>query len=184
MMGKPYLTEDGLFSAPVLVHDLNDVPEQFRGMYTEATHAPGKFVLTQEGRKLKEWYLGEIERTHSEGKAGIADREAKLQKAKKESEDFTIERALTFELTEQGCIPGLMKAAVALLKEQYSYEIEGFAYGDGIIVMARNEFGLSSIEAAVRGLLESEGGAAFRNRSAAPSDAYFTRLLADLRRPR
>jgi hypothetical protein len=182
-MAKPYLDADGNFSMPLLVADLNDVPKGFREGYqlVESGRATGKYMLTREARQLKDEYYADVKRVHEEGKAGVAAKNAEVEKFLKDGEDEIVTAALTTELTAQGATPGLVKGAVALLKERYAFDIEGSDFGDGKVVLARNDFGLSSVEGVVKGLLESDEGTAFRSRSAAPSVSYFTQMLSGLR---
>jgi hypothetical protein len=181
-MAQSFVDADGNFSMPMMVADLNDVPDEWREVYRliESGRDAGKYSLSPKARQLRDWYAREAQRVHDEGQSGLAAQQSELEALQRQNHEEAVSAALKSELLAQGAKSELVKGATALLRQQFQFEVEP-GYGDERVVICRNDFGLTSVQGAVRGLLESDEGAAFRNRSAAPSESYFTSMLSGLR---
>jgi hypothetical protein len=127
--------------------------------------------------------LTEIEQLVKERDEGIATRDAQLAKSQAARTNETIATALKSALLTAGATEKLIPGAVALLRQQHTFEVET-GYADEKIVTAQTDAGLHSLPMLVENFLESDEGAGFRPKRPAPNDGYFTSLMESLRQPR
>lgn len=181
MADNALFNEDGMFLAPSPLPDLRGVPADNQAMY-ERSH--GRYVLTDKGRELRDWALGEMARVKSEIQQVTVRGEAALAAERKATHDSAVARSISAALAQKGVKAGLHAGAAALLMASHTFEVEGADNGDGKVVLARTAFGLFSVETIVDDFLATDEGAAFRGKLAEPKDTYFADLMKGLKQRR
>ncbi|MER9921627.1 hypothetical protein NKJ84_01555 [Mesorhizobium sp. M0048] len=174
-MAKPYVDEHGMFSMPVLVNSMDDVPDDFKEAYRVHPKYPDRFILNDEGRELKAWYEGERDRLSTE----IERLSAGHAKAKRDRE--TVERSLAAEIAKAGIKPGLQEGVAALLQQRNKFVVQASDDGSGAVVIATSAYGGFPVERVVASFLESDDGVGYRQKRSAPTAGKFTQRINRLR---
>lgn len=177
-MADRYIDEDGIFTAPAIVADLNDIPEGFRDMYHRSARAPGKFALTREGAALAQWAREEVKKLKEEAAAAKTAAEAEIAAIRAERKTTAIQSSLRSGLMSEGVKPTLANAAAALMESAFRFEVEEADDGDGSTVLVHTDFGLHSVADAVRAFLQSDDGAPFRSGRQIAAGGMFSAMLA------
>lgn len=177
-----YVNDDGIFEAPALVHSIDDVPDEFQAMYKQHHDEPDKYVLTAEGRELRDWMVAEVERVKTEAAAAKAALDAELATVRKENHDAAVTGAIRNALVQAGVKQGLLKGAAALVHTANKFEVEPSDDGDGKTVLVQSPFGLVSVDDAVGAFLSSDDGIPFRNaKQVRPAEGTFSAMIAGLK---
>ncbi|RWF64851.1 hypothetical protein [Mesorhizobium sp.] len=179
--------EDGTFTAPRFVNNIEDVPETHRDWYNfDPRVEGGRYKLDEFFWKgLREPYELEMERLEKE----LADLKAKHEKdvvaEKQARKQDKIDSTLHSACKDAGIPDGLMEGAIAILTAKATFEVdESYEFGGGVVI-ANSGGHLNSVEGLVENFLDSDEGAGFRGkRRAAPSDGYFTALLSGMKERR
>ncbi|MGX8011669.1 hypothetical protein ACVDG8_023190 [Mesorhizobium sp. ORM8.1] len=101
---------------------------------------------------------------------------AKVAAVKQQMRDDAVNTTLQSALTKAGVKDGLLEGAMALLKKQNAFEAEKSDDGR-YAVLARTKFGLAEVDAVVQQFVESDEGAVYRGKRAAPpSGSAFSQL--------
>lgn len=176
--------DDGSFAAPRYVKDIALVPETHRDWYRAI--ARGGYELKHHiWRGVRQPFEAAFKQAQSDGQAKIDKVQAALDRAIKRLDNEHVDRLLSDALDAAGVSKGLISGAVALMRINMSFEIEDDAYGGGRVVVGTTPDGfLLSPQGAVERFLESDEGTAFKGRSPAPNDAYFSGLVDELKRKR
>ncbi|TGR83610.1 hypothetical protein EN866_33840 [Mesorhizobium sp. M2D.F.Ca.ET.223.01.1.1] len=171
-MAKPYIDEHGVFSMPVLVHSMDDVPDDCKEAYQVHPKYPDRFILTGEGRELKAWYEGEMKRLSDQIESLSA------RHAKAEQDKATVERSLTAEVAKAGIKQGLQEGVVALIQERNKFVVQPSDDGTGAIVIAASAYGGFPVDRVVASFLESDDGVGYRQaKRGAPTVGKFTQMI-------
>ncbi|TIX17244.1 MAG: hypothetical protein E5V41_11490 [Mesorhizobium sp.] len=171
-MAKPYIDEYGLFSMPVLVTSMDDVPDDCKEAYRVHPKYPDRFILTDEGRELKEWYEGQMRLIATETER-LSTTHAKAKRDKE-----TIERSLAAEVAKAGVKPGLHEGLAALLLERNKFVVQASGDGSGAVVIARTAYGAFPVEKVLTTFLESDDGVGYRQgKRGGPTVGKFTQMI-------
>lgn len=87
-------------------------------------------------------------------------------------------------ISKRNCSSIACAASTALIQKACCFETEEDGIDRQSVVIAADAFGLRSPSRAVECWLATQAGGPFRGKQAAPSDGYFTGLLAHLRQER
>lgn len=173
-----YCDETGFFEAPALVHSLDDVPEDFRLMYEPHFEDPGKYVLTEDGRELRDWAIGERDRQNAEYAERMAEKDAAIQRLRNDKTNAAIDGAIGSDLIRAGVKKTLLRGATALVRQGCKFEVEPSDDGDGNTVLVHTDFGLVSVSDVVEAFLDSDEGAGFRGaRQVRPAEGTFAAMI-------
>ncbi|WP_147377606.1 hypothetical protein [Mesorhizobium waimense] len=179
--------EDGSFAAPRTVKRIESVPESNRDWYLpEAGKTDGRHILNHQiWKEVREPYEREVERLEKAMADLKAKHETDVERERQARKREKIDSALHSTCKDAGIPDGLMEGAIALLSEEATFEVdESYEFGGGVVVATRNGT-RSTVEALVENFLDSDEGAAFRGkRRAAPSDNYFSSMIAGMKQPR
>ncbi|TRC76892.1 hypothetical protein FJV83_24170 [Mesorhizobium sp. WSM4307] len=173
--------EDGTFAFPLYVKSIVDVPETHRDWYNP--QADGDYKLKDPyWTELRLPFEREIERLEKAQADLAAKHEADMAQEKQARKQERINATLLSTCEAAGIPSGLIEGAIAMLSKQATFDVDdSYAFGSAPVI-ANSGGTLNSIETLVENFLDSDSGAAFRGkRRAAPSDGYFSSLLADLK---
>ncbi|MEQ1951358.1 hypothetical protein [Mesorhizobium sp. CN2-181] len=171
---------DGSFAAPRHVANIDDIPESHRDWYEPHNGGPKAFRLKQHIWAQFKEYIEQIETVERETTEGIAKLDARLAASKLARHTERVMAALSASLAAANTPTTLIRGAASILLEQHHWEIET-GYDDEAVISADTPFGLQSVDGLVENFLESEDGAGFRPKKTAPSDGFFTSMIAQMK---
>ncbi len=168
--------------ASITEAELQSVQEEYREAYLDYEDN-GSLTLNKRIAQFICEKLTEIEQLEKERDGEIKKRDTDLITAKAARNSETVDAQLKAALIAAGAAPTLIPGAIALLREQHTFEVED-GYDGQPVIAAQTEAGLHSVDVLVENFLDSDEGAAFRPKRPQPNDGYFTSLVAGLKQRR
>ena len=177
-----FINEDGELTFPHAVDSIDAVPKDYRDWYVP--HVNGKWRLLAHIKAALEPLQSEVARLKKDLEEAPAKHEARLARERAEWKQERVTRKLKETFKAAGVKQGLIDGAVALVSDGIEFEVEDAYDGNGYVVLAQTKAGFFGADVLVERFLESEEGAGFRGKPTAPSDGYFSSLMADLKQRR
>ncbi|MET2827349.1 hypothetical protein [Mesorhizobium shangrilense] len=160
---------------------LDRIPEPYRAAYIEEEDPTKGFELSTRIADAIRDGEAEIASLNAELAKIQVEGPAKLATVKKQMRDDAVNETLQVALTKAGVKTELFDAALALVKRKAEFEAEKSDDGT-YAVQARTPFGLATVESVVQQFVDSDEGAAYRGKRAAPSAGNsFSQLQAGLK---
>lgn len=157
------------------------IPENYRAAYIEEDDPTKGFELStriadaiRDGEAEIASLTAQVEKLKVEGPA-------KLAAVKQQMRDNAVDETLRLSLATAGAKDALADGAMAILKKRNQFEAEKSDDGT-YAVLARTPLGLAQVDVVVQEFIQSDEGAAYRGKPAAPTaGGHFSQLQSGLK---
>lgn len=161
---------------------LDAIPENYRAAYLEEDDPTKGFELStriadviRDGEAELASLNAQLEKIKVEGPA-------KLAAVKQQMRDNAVDETLRLSFAKAGAHNGLVDGAMAILKKTNQFEAEKTSDDGTYAVLARTSLGLAQVDSVVQQFMQSDEGAAYRGKPAAPAGSAFSQLQSGLKR--